>query len=106
MVAREPIRKGHYVCEYRVYPVGSAEEAQLAAEYDRNGEGSYVLYTAYVVPEFGARLCFDATRRFKDLSRLINHATTGYNTKPGRPAYLRGKWRVGLVAVRDISEGE
>ena len=109
VVAREPIHKGHYVCEYRthrVYPVGSAEEAQLAAEYEKNGEGSYVLYTAYVVPEFGARLCFDATRRFKDLGRLINHAPTGYNTKPGKPAYLRGKWRVGLMAVRDISEGE
>ena len=110
VVAREPICKGHYVCEYRthrVYPVGSAEEAQLAAEYDNNGEGSYVLlYTAYVVPEFGARLCFDATRRFKDLGRLINHAPTGYNTKPAKPAHLRGKWWVGLVAVRDVSEGE
>ena len=109
VVAREVIRKGKYVCEYRthrVYPVGSAEETQLATEYQRNGEGSYVLYTAYIVPEFGARLCFDATRRFQDLGHLINHAPTGYNLKPGRPLFVRGKWRVGMVAVKDIVEGE
>ena len=28
------------------------------------------LYTAYPVPWFGTRLCFDAMRRFKDLGRL------------------------------------
>ena len=75
--ARKAIHKGQYVCEYRnhrVYPVGSAEEAQLAAKYGRNREGSSIPYTAYPVPGFGTRLCFDATRRFKDLGCLINHA--------------------------------
>ena len=50
----------------------------------------------------GRRLCLDATRRFKDIGRLINHSATEYNLKPGRPTYLRGKWRVGMIAVRDI----
>ena len=52
------------------------------------------------------RLCFDATRRFSDLGRLINHSPKGFNAKPGRPIHLRGKWRVGLVAVRDITIGD
>ena len=96
------------MCEYRtyrVYPVGSVEEATLAEEYERNGEGSYVLQTAYSVLGFG-RLCFDATRRYKDVGRLINHSLAGFNIKPGKLLYVWGKWRVGMVAVRDVVEGE
>lgn len=55
----EAISKGHYVCEYKtyqVYPVGSAEEARLGHGYEVNGEGSYMLQTAYTVPDFGARM--------------------------------------------------
>lgn len=109
VVAMQPIPKGAYVCEYRtyrVYPVGSAEEAKLAHEYDLNGEGSYVLQTAHPVPEFGARLCFDATRRYRDVGRLINHSSSLYNLKPGPPLFLRGKWRVAMLAVRDIFVGQ
>lgn len=62
----------------------------LAEEYDMNGEGSYVLGTAYTVPGVG-RLCFDATRHFRDLGRLINHSPKGFNTKPGKPLHLRDK---------------
>ena len=29
------------MCECRRYPVGSAEEAKLAEEYEINGEGSF-----------------------------------------------------------------
>ena len=90
------------MCEYRtykVYPVGSDEEKALAREYELNNEGSYVLQTAYPVPGMGHHLCFDTTRRFKDIGRLINHSATEYNLKPGRPTY---QWRVGMIAVRDI----
>ena len=109
VVAMQRIAKGEYVCEYRtyrVYPVGSVEEAQHSREYEVNGEGSYVLQTAYPVPEFGARLCFDATRRYSDVGRLINHSSALYNLKPGTPLFLRGKWWVGMVAVRDIFPGQ
>ena len=61
-----------------------------------------MLQTAHPVPGVGRHLCLDATRRFKDIGRLINHSATEYNLKPGRPTYLRGKWRVGMIAVRDI----
>ena len=106
VVAREGISKGQYVCEYRtyrVYPVGSEEEARLARE---NEEGSYVLSTAHTVPGAGTRLSFDATTRYRDIGRLINHSPKGFNSTPGSPVHVRGKWRVGMVAVRDIAEGE
>lgn len=95
VVARQVILKDQYVCEYkshRVYPVGSEEEAELAEQYDRNGEASSVLCTSYSVPEFGAQLCFDATRRFVDQGRLINHAPVHFNLKPGRSLYLVEGW--------------
>ena len=52
VVAREGISKGQYVCEYRtyrVYPVGSEEEARLAREYTLNEEGSYILHRGQVL---------------------------------------------------------
>ena len=54
------------------------------------------------MPEFGARLCFDATRQFHDIGRMINHCPRGYNLQPGPPLYVLGKWLVGTVAVHDI----
>ena len=89
-----------------MYPRGSSEENQLTAEYVKNGEGSYVLETAYSIPEIGTRLCFDATRRYRDIARLINHSMVGCNLKPCRPIYIRGKWRVPMMAVRDIFVGQ
>ena len=103
MVAREDISKGQYVCEYRtyrVYPVGSEEAAKLVQEYT---QGSYVLSTAHTVPGAGTRLSFES---YRDLGRLINHTPRGFNLTPGSPVHVRGKWRVGMVAVRDIEEGE
>lgn len=109
VVTMEAIAKGASVCEYktyRVYPVGSSEEKTLAMEYEKNGEGSYVLHTAYTIPEVGTRLCFDATRRYNDIGRLINHSTDGCTLKPGKPLFLRGKWRVPMVAIRDVFVGQ
>ena len=51
-------------------------------------------------------MCFDATRQFKDLGRLINHSPVGYNLKPGTPLFVRGKLCVGMMAVRDIAIGQ
>ena len=106
VVAREPIKKGQYVCEYRtywVYPVGSDEAKSLAREYELNNEGSYVLQTAYAVPGVGHRLCFDVTCRYKDVGKFINHSAL---VKSSEPAHVRNKWRVGMVAVRDIPMNE
>ena len=96
---QEKVKKGEYVCEKRTY------EVYLTVEYERNGEGSYVVETQHSVQGVG-KLCFYATRRYKDIGRLINHAARGHNLKLGRPQHVRGKWRLGMVALRDISPGE
>ena len=112
VVTSVAISRGDYICEYktyRVYPAGSPEALALGEEYERNGEGSYILETAYVVPKFGRRLCFDATRHYNDIGRLINHSpatSKECNIRPFRPYYVRNKWRVGFVAKRDIAPGE
>ena len=36
----------------------------------------------------------------------VTWGTSSTTAKPGRPIHLRGKWRVGLVAVRDINIGD
>ena len=107
VIARDPIQKGQYVCEYRtymVYPLHSPLRRELETEYERNGEGSYVLETAHPVKDIG-RLCFDAIRRYRDVGRLINHSPRP-NLKLGRPHYLREKWRIGLLALYDIPRGQ
>ena len=106
VVAKEAIKKGGFVCEYRtyrVYPVGSKEAQSLARQYELNSEGSYIIETSYPVPGVGCRLAFDATRRYQDIARLINHKALSYNLKPFKPMYIRNKWRIGMVAVRDIN---
>ena len=47
-------------------------------EYARNGEGSFVVETPYNIPGVG-HLCFDATRRYRDVGRLINHAPSPHS---------------------------
>lgn len=108
VITREKIQRGDFVCEYKthkVYPVGSPLQKELKDEYDGNGEGSFVVETSFVVAD-GKKLCFNATRRYSDLGRLINHAPRGYNLKIGRPMHCRGKWRIGLIALRDIEVDE
>ena len=108
VVTCEPIEKGQYVCKYcthAVYPVGSELHKELQEEYRRNGEGSFVVETAYSVQDIG-RLCFDATRRYRDVGRLINNDPNTYNLRLSTPQFLRGKWRLALVAVRDIKVGQ
>ena len=108
VITKQRIEKGAYVCEYRtyrVYPVGSELCVQLAAEYRSNFEGYYVIETAYRIPNVG-RLCFDATRRYRDVGRLINHSSTTPNLKLSRPLHVRGKWRLALLALTDIKPDE
>ena len=73
-------------------------------EYTINGEGCYVLE---VLLSTGKWLCLDATRNFKSYGRLINHSRQALaNLRSHTPLLVRGKWRVGLYASRDIEKGE
>ena len=105
VITQQDIAKGDFVCEYRTYKVyqaNSSEEKRLAEEYKLNGEGSFVVYTAY--PTASERLCFDATRRYRDVARLINHSPKP-NLRLFKPLHLWGKWRIGLYAGVDIVKG-
>ena len=109
VVALEAIEKGRFVCEYKtsqVYPANSQQARDMEEEYAVNGEGSYVFTTASVVSKVNARLCFDATRRFRHPGRYINHAARGVNLKPCGPVFVKEKWRMGFIALRDIPRGE
>ena len=68
-----------------------------------NGEGSYLLET-----QFGSKLVFDATRCYDQCGRYINHSSSGRakNCRYWRPLFIRGKYRVGFVASRDIAVNE
>lgn len=97
------IKKGDYLCEYRTCRVYSkAKKAKYEKEYEANNEGCYLLETLY-----GKKLVFDATRCFDQYGRYINHARgKTANCKYHPPLRVRGKWRVGFYAIRDINPGE
>ena len=93
----EPIKKGTFLCEYRT---GRIYHPQKRANYYvKNGEGSSLLET-----QFGRRLVFDATRVYDQLGRYINHSSIGPNCNYWGPLFVRGKYRVEFVALRDMPE--
>ena len=99
------IAKGTWLCEYKAaltYP--PSEKPNHLEEYDLNNEGSYVVETSYAIPGVG-KLCWDATRRYHQIGRYLNHAQRP-NTELTAPVFARGKWRIGYMAVRDIEVGD
>ena len=106
VVAGEAIEKGAFICEYKtskVFPVKKREEVE--ARHELNGLGCYIVETKHSVPGFG-HLCFDATERFHHPGRYLNHVSKGPNSRLTRPFEVRGKVRIGFLALRDIPEGE
>ena len=70
-------------------------------EYLRNEEK-----TAAVEAKIdGHRYFFDATRRLEQYGAYINHSINP-NIRPFPPVFVRGKYRFGFLAMRDISPGE
>ena len=106
VVAGEAIEKGAFICEYKtskVFPAKKREEVE--ARHELNSLGCYIVETKHSVPGFG-HLCFDATERFHHPGRYINHVSKGPNSRLTRPFEVRGKVRIGFLALRDIPEGE
>ena len=94
------------ICEYKTSNVFEAKKRpEVEARHERNGRGCYIVETKHSVPGFG-QLCFDATERFHHLGRYINHVPKGPNARLTRPFEVRGKVRIGFLALRDIPEGE
>ena len=96
--ATEAIKKGSWLCEYKTTRVFNRSELkQVEAEYLANNEGSYIVEAAYAVGKEG-HLCFDATRKYHQFGRYINHAKKA-NAMITPPFMVRGKWKIGFVAV-------
>ena len=106
VVAAEKILKGKFVCEYKTSEVYDAKKRpKKEARHVKNGFGCYIIETQHAVPGFG-HLCFDASERFHHPGRYINHVAKGPNVCLTRPFEVRGKVRIGFLALRDIPEGE
>ena len=106
VVARERIHKGAYVCEYKTSSVSPAKSVEEDARHAQNTRGMYIIETSFEVKRGSGRLCFDATDSLHHPGRFINHVAKGANVKPAKPQFIRGKWRVVFLALRDIPEGE
>ena len=103
--ATEHIPKGSWLCEYKTTRVFKRSELEhVKKEYELNNEGSYIVESAYPVGKEG-HLCFDATRKYHQFGRYFNHARCP-NSVITPPFNIRGKWRVGFLAVRDIDAGD
>ena len=102
VVTLESIPCGDTVTEYKSKEVYKcAKKSFHVNEYDRNNEGSYILEIQ--TPE--GWVCLDATRRMGSIGWLMNHSSNP-NLKPFRALFVRGKWRVGFLAITDIGVGE
>lgn len=104
MFATGNISKGQWLCEYKglVYP--RRDMKAHIDQYDKNGEGCYIITSKHPVGD-ETRLCWDATRYLHQYGRYMNHAQH-FNATTTTPQYIRGKWRIGFLAVRDIVAGE
>ena len=103
LFATARILKGQWLCEYKgqVYPLG--EKQKHIEEYEKNGEGSYIVSSKHPVGG-GTRLCWDATRYVHQYGRYINHALQP-NAALTHPCHITGKWRIGFLAIMDVEEG-
>ena len=103
--ATADIPKGSWLCEYKTTRVFNIKEKEeVVKEYEENGEGSYIVESLYTV-ENGGHLCFDATRKYHQFGRYMNHALQP-NACLTAPFMVRGKWRIGFVSVREINAGD
>ena len=103
--ATASICKGSWLCEYKTTKVLAKEEREsVERHYKKNDEGCYIVDLAYPVPGAGL-LSFDATRKFHQFGRYLNHAQKP-NAVLTQPYYVRGKWRIGFLAARDIAPGD
>ena len=92
-----------FVCEYETYLVYPRHKIEdWIKEYDTNDEGSYIVEAQVQ----GKWMCFDATRRFGGIGRYLNHGKSQANCKLHPPLFVREKWRLAVMAKRDIMKGE
>ena len=102
MFASNDIPKNFFICEYKTTKVCSKNEyMQRSFEYEKNNETC-----AAVEAKIEGRInYFDATRRYNQFGRYINHSTAP-NVRPHPPIFIRGKYRLAFTSVVEIPSGD
>ena len=96
------IPKGTFICEYKTTGVYSKKEHQRQEmEYYFNEE---IVATVEAKVD-GRVMFFDGTRRLNQFGSLINHSTRP-NCKPFPPVFVRGKYRIGFLALKNICKDQ
>ena len=96
------IPKGTFICEYKTTGVYSKKEHQRREmEYYFNEE---IVATVEAKVD-GRVMFFDGTRRLNQFGSLINHSTRP-NCKPFPPVFVRGKYRIGFLALKNICKDQ
>ena len=101
--ATENIHKNSYICEYKTTKVYRKEEYQRKMkEAAANNEVS-----AAIEHKVGrTTLYFDTTRRMNQYGRYMNHGRKNANIKVCRPLAVRGRLRIGMYSVDEITAGD
>lgn len=101
---QQEVPAGAFLLEYKtaeVFPRSQRKEKEEI--YALNDEPCMILE----VETPRGWYCLDATRRFNTLGRLLNHAPPHEATaKPSKPLFVKGKWRVGFLALKNLSPGQ
>nr|XP_027199146.1 histone-lysine N-methyltransferase set-1-like [Dermatophagoides pteronyssinus] len=101
IIAKEPIRKGSFICEYSgdLIDLDSAKKREL--EYEQNQAGCYMYYFNWNSTIW----CVDATKPTDRLGRLINHSRKAPNCKTKIFEYKQRPHLI-FIALRDINQDE
>ena len=102
MFASKDIPKHIFLCEYKTTKLYSKNEyTQRNFEYEMNNE----ICTAVEAKIEGNLHYSDATRRYIQFGRYINHSTAP-NIRPHPPIFIRGKYHLGFTSTVDIPSGD
>lgn len=101
IIAKAPIRKGSFICEYSgdLIDLDSAKKREL--KYEQNQAGCYMYYFNWNSTIW----CVDATKPTGRLGRLINHSRKSPNCKTKIFEYQQRPHLI-FIALRDIEQDE
>ena len=93
------IPKHTFVCEYKTTNVYDQKQ------YDKRNKEMEANDEICSIVEYRVGksiLYFDATRRFNQYGKYMNHGRREANVKIHRPLTIRGRLRIGMYSIRDI----
>ena len=92
-----------YVCEYKTTNIYSRTEYEKREKEMAINEETCAIIEHRVGK---STFYFDATRRYNQLGKYMNHGRKDVNVRVHRPLAIRGKLRLGMYTITDINEGD